>query len=290
MGLLPVEGDRVALDALGAQDGGQRQTEPLQDGPLLDVEFEVSGDVLALRGRVADAVDVDVAGAQRGFQRDAVAVGAGAVCGNGVGAGEGGGAEEGAAKARAFLVGPVDQAEGEGRPAVVILGGSGQNFKRGDDAECAVEPAAVGDRVQMATQDEGFGRRAGQGDPGVAGGVQVAGDAGAAREAAELPGEPVASALPGGRKGEPLGSVGVGGKRGEFAKVGENAVWIGGHGLLSFPWGELPSPLLLASRYCICSVSTRTGVCFRSVATGPRPDGMPIATQCTFRSPLYPLI
>ena len=118
-------------------------------------------------------VDVDVAGGEGGFHGDAVAVGAGAVGGDGVRAGEGGGAEERAAEARAFLVGPVDQADGEGRAAVVVAGDGGEDFERGDDAERAVEPTAVGDGVEVAAEDEGFGRGSGKGDPVVAGGVAM---------------------------------------------------------------------------------------------------------------------
>ena len=81
MSFLAVEGDGVAFDSLGAEDGGEREAEALEDGALLDVEFEVGGDVFALAGGIADAVDVDVDGAQGCFQGDAVAVGAGAVGG-----------------------------------------------------------------------------------------------------------------------------------------------------------------------------------------------------------------
>ena len=162
MGFLAVEGDGVALDAFGAEDGGEGKAEALEDGALLDVEFEVGGDVFAFAGGVADLVDVDVAGGEGGFEGDAVAVGAGAVGGDGVGSGEGGGAEERAAEARAFLVGPVDQADGEGRTAIGVAGDGGEDFERGDDAERAVEPAAVGDGVEVAAEDEGaWARRRG---------------------------------------------------------------------------------------------------------------------------------
>ena len=98
-------------------------------GPLLDVEFEVGGDVAAFGGRIADAFDVDLALPQGVFEADAVAIGAGAIGLNGVRAGEGGGPEEAAAEARAFLVGPVHQANGEGRPAVEVLGQSGAGLR-----------------------------------------------------------------------------------------------------------------------------------------------------------------
>jgi hypothetical protein len=76
----------------------------------------------------------------------------------------------------------------------------------------------------MAAEDEGPGRGAGEGDPGVAGGVEVAGYFGPAGEVREFGGEPVAGLLPGGGEGEALGAVGVGGEGGEFAEVGDDLV------------------------------------------------------------------
>ena len=157
MGFLAVEGDGVSFHSFRTEDGGEREAEAFEYGTLLDVEFEVGGDVFALAGGVTDVVDVDVAGGEGGFEGDAVAVGAGAVGGDGVGAGEGGGAEERAAEARAFFVGPVDEADSEGRFAVGIAGDGSEDFESGDDAERAVEPAAVGDGVEVRAEDEGFG-------------------------------------------------------------------------------------------------------------------------------------
>jgi len=221
-----MEGNGVALDALGAEDDGEGEAEALEDGALLDVEFEVGGDVFLFGGGVADAVDVDFAVGEGGIQGDAVAVGADAVGVDGVSAGEGGGAEERAAEASAFFVGPVDEADGDWRAAVEVVGEGGEDFEGGHDAEGAVEPAAVGDGVKVGAEDEGFGRGAGERDPGIAGGVEVAGDG----EAAEFGGEPVAGFEPSGGEGDALGAVGVGGEGGQFAEVGDDAVWVDGHG------------------------------------------------------------
>src|SRR6185437_14473487 len=139
VGFLAVEGDGVALNAFGAEDCGEREAETLEDRTLLDVKLEIGGDVLALARGVAYAVDVDVALGESGFEANAVAIGAYAVGGDRMRAGEGGGAEEGAAEARAFLVRPVDDAEGEGRAAVVLASEGSEGFQRGDDAERAVE-------------------------------------------------------------------------------------------------------------------------------------------------------
>ncbi len=90
------------------------------------------------------------------LEADAIAVGAAAVGLNTVRAGECGGPEEAAAEARALLVGPVHQANGDGRLAVEVLSQRAQHFECGENAQCAIEPAAVGYGVKMAAQDEGL--------------------------------------------------------------------------------------------------------------------------------------
>ena len=87
---------------------------------------------------------------ERVGQGDAVAVGQPA---HGVGverAGAGARAEQAAAEARALLVGPVDELE---RERARLGGERAQHLERGDDAERAVEPAAVGHRVEVAADD-----------------------------------------------------------------------------------------------------------------------------------------
>ena len=54
---LPVEGDGVALDALGAGDDGEGKSAGLEDGALLDVKLEVGGGVFLLDGGVGDLLD-----------------------------------------------------------------------------------------------------------------------------------------------------------------------------------------------------------------------------------------
>jgi hypothetical protein len=74
---------------------------------------------------------------------------------------KGGRTEQTAAEARAFFVGPVDQADGYGRPAVKLGGEAAKNFEAGEEIEAAVEPTAVGDGIEVASDQQGFLRFAG---------------------------------------------------------------------------------------------------------------------------------
>jgi hypothetical protein len=142
-----------ALDAEGAEDDAERQVERLEHGSLLDVQLEVGGGVLELPARLDRAVEVDAVLAQCVRQRDPVAVGQPPqLVLVGHRAGRRRRAEQRAAEARALLVGPVDQAHGQRRLA--LLRDPPQHLDTGDDVEAAVEPAAVRHRVDVAADQE----------------------------------------------------------------------------------------------------------------------------------------
>ena len=109
MGFLAAEGDGPALHALGSLHDAEGQVEFFQDGALLNVELEVSGEVFLLNSGIADAFDRVPAVTEDGFEGKAVAIGPDAVGFDGVRSGEGRGAEEAAAKASALFVSPIDQ-------------------------------------------------------------------------------------------------------------------------------------------------------------------------------------
>ena len=67
---------------------------------------------------------------------------------------ERGGAEQAAAEARAFFVGPIDQADRDRRAAVVLAREAAQDFEAGQHAEAAIEPAAVRDGIEMAADEQ----------------------------------------------------------------------------------------------------------------------------------------
>ena len=64
------------------------------------------------------------------------------------------GTEETAAKSRALLVRPIDQADGDRRLAVVLFRDAAQHRERGHHAESTVQPAAIGNRVEVAADDQ----------------------------------------------------------------------------------------------------------------------------------------
>ena len=115
-------------------------------------------------------------------RRDAIAIGADAIGGDAeCGAGEGGRAEQAAAEARAFFVGPIDQTNRDWRRAVEFGGDAAEDFEAGENVQGAVEPAAIGDGIEMAADEQGLFGFAGERDPVVAGGVVVMFDGQAAQ-------------------------------------------------------------------------------------------------------------
>jgi hypothetical protein len=233
VGFLTVERDDVAFDALGAEDDGERQAEVLEDGPLLDVKFEVGGGVSLFAGRFGETVDFYTATAKGVFELDAVAIPASAIGGNGVGASEGGGAEQAATEARAFFVGPIDQTDGDRRSAAEFFGETAEDFETGEDVERAVKPAAIGGGIEVATDEEAFFGSAWQRGPVVSGGVVVVFDG----KLGELFGEPLTGAEPGVRPGDALSTGVVGGERSELFELGDGAFGIKTHERSRFGMG-----------------------------------------------------
>ena len=171
MSRLAAPGDPVPLDAERAEDDAEREIERLEDRPLLDVELEVGGGASRARDRASSArVEVDAVRGERVGKRDAVAVRELAqLVLVGHRAGGRARAEEAAAEARALLVGPVDEPHRDRRRPFV--GDAPQHLGAGDDVEAAVEPAAVRHRVDVAADEDGALRLAGEREPLVAGRV-----------------------------------------------------------------------------------------------------------------------
>ena len=162
------ERDRVALDAEAADHGRGGLARLLQPRALLDVQLEIGGDVGQLG--LAHRVEVDVVLLQRVRERDALVV---LEVADRVGverARRGGGAEQAAPEARALLVGPVDQLQRDrGRLALVRA----QHLDRGQQAEAAVEPAAVRHGVDVRADDDDLLALAGDRRPQVPGDVAL---------------------------------------------------------------------------------------------------------------------
>ena len=100
-----------------------------------------------------------------------------------------------------------------------------EDFEAGDDVEAAVEPAAVGDGVEVATDEECFFGLAGKSDPVVGGCVVVVFDG----EIVQFAREPFACFLPGVGPGYSLGSLVVAGEGEEFFEFVDGALGVEGH-------------------------------------------------------------
>jgi hypothetical protein len=217
--------DPVPLDAERAEDDTERQLQRLEHRSLLDVQLEVGGCVRELRPRIERGVEVDAESPDRLGQRRAVGVlQRTQVVLVGHRAGSGRGAEEGAAEAGALLVGPGDEPDGQRRLA--LLGDPAQHLGGGDDVERAVEPAAVGDRVEMPAEDERALVGAAQRPPLVAGRIEALLRA----RAIELPRHPLLRAAPGICPGDPLRPVLVARQLLQLAQLGDRSGGIEGHG------------------------------------------------------------
>src|ERR1700733_7142226 len=144
VGFLTQKGHSVALDTFGTEDSSQGEVHALKDRALLDMHLKIGRGVLALQGCVADRADVDAAGGQCLFETLAGRVGTVTIGFNGMRAGKCRGAEKAATEARAFFIGPVNKANGDGRFAVVLSIDSLEHGIGGEDAETTVKPAAVG--------------------------------------------------------------------------------------------------------------------------------------------------
>ena len=128
--------------------------------------------------------------------------------------------QQAASEARAFFVGPVHELHRHRRWR---RGVKPQRLERRRDAQRAVEPAAVGHRIEMAADDHGLRRGAGQRHPVVAGRIGLDVQA----ELRDLAGEPGARIAPDRSPGEALGAVGIRGPRGELAQIGDDALGAG---------------------------------------------------------------
>ena len=195
-----------------------RQPFALEHRALLDVELEVGDGSVEPRPGARRGVEVDPVGGERVDERDAVAVLDVADAAGLEGAGGEARAEQRAPEARALLVGPVDERDGHGR----LAGGRerAQDLEPAEDAERAVEPAAVGDRVHVAAEDHRPLARPGEDGPEVARLVDVDRH----RQLGQALAQPGAGGRPRVGPRDPLGAALVLGELAQGAEVGERAL------------------------------------------------------------------
>ena len=189
------------------------------------MQFEISGRVLPLTRGFGEAIDLDAATPQRRFERNAILVSANAVCLDAVGTGKGGRSQQASAEARAFFVGPVDQANRYGWTARVFVRETAQDFECGQDVQTAVEPAAVRHRIEMPAKQQRLFRCSAQGDPTVARGVQMMFH----RQAGELGLKPLARLEPDVGPGNALSAVFIARQFAQFFQFGHRSLRIQAH-------------------------------------------------------------
>jgi len=85
------------------------------------------------------------------FEANAILVGPAAVGLDGMRSSESGRAKQAASEARAFFIGPIDQPHGKRRTTVIFFCKLAKNFESRHHTERTIQPAAVGHRVEMAS-------------------------------------------------------------------------------------------------------------------------------------------
>ena len=166
------ESNHMPLHAEGAEHDAGGFVHRLEDRPLLDVELEIGAriDRLQLRVRVGHPIEDHAVLLQRVDQRRPVAilqrahlVDLEAPC-------SGRRSEQASTKARPFFVRPVDEGQRDWRHRTRV---HPKRFEPRDDAETAVEPAAVRHRIKMAAHQDCRRRGAWQRHEIVAGGISA---------------------------------------------------------------------------------------------------------------------
>ena len=171
VGGLADEADHVAREAKGAEDNSGGFVHGFEDTALFDVEFQIGFGVDALERLVSaeHGAQLDTIFAEDIFDTAALRVGERANLVELEAGGCGRRAQKAAAETRAFLIGPIHELESD--RGFGSAGIAAERFEGGDDAESSIEPAAVRHGIEMAAEDDGLVRGAGDGDPVVAGGV-----------------------------------------------------------------------------------------------------------------------
>jgi hypothetical protein len=168
---LAAEDQPLPLDALRAGDRADAEAAVLEHRSLLDVHLDIGLGVGHAGARRVEVLDVDPVRGEHGRELVAVAIGQRAQHAEVERPHRRRAPEEAAPEPGPLLVGPVDERHRHRRDAVG--GQRAQQLEPGHHAECAVEPAALRDAVEVAAHDEHVRTGAGQHRPQVAGGVGV---------------------------------------------------------------------------------------------------------------------
>ena len=217
---LPVEGDEIALDPDGSEHYAEGIAEVLEDRSLLDVELEIGGAILLLELGLRRVLEFYPHRFERVDEEDAGLVLEIAHVLDVEVAREGARTEEASTEAGAFLVGPVHELDGDRGLALSLE--VAQYLEASDHVPAAVEPAAVGDGVEVAADQKGLRALAFEGRPGIARGVLAMWDA----DRIELLVEKIEGLEPGIGERDALRARFVLREGPEFLQVGDRALGI----------------------------------------------------------------
>ncbi len=213
---LSSEPEHVALDPECSDDHAGGRAERSQYRPLLDVQLEVRARVDGLQPpmRFRQGLEADAVIAQRVSEGDAGSI-ARARCGLEIDTASGCRRAEQAHAEASFLVGPVDQPQRDRQIMVLI---DTQRFERREDAERAVQPSTVWNRIEVRSENDRRRRAAGQSRPRIPGLVEL----GVQADGRELFSEPGACALPHRAPRHALGALVVRRQRRELTQIADD--------------------------------------------------------------------
>ena len=194
------------------------------------MQFEICSDILALRGRVPNPVNVNAHLLQSRFQRNPVPIRPSPVGRNRLRPRKCRRSEQAAAKTRPLLIRPIHQSHSKRRFSVVFFRQIPHHLKSRNHAEASIQPAAVGNRVKMAAENKRLLARAPQRDPLISRGIEVS----LHRKADQLAPKPFARLEPCGCKRNPLRPVSVGRQVAKLAQIRNYISWL--------KWHTIPPP------------------------------------------------
>ena len=145
--------DAMALDAERAEHDAERQVEALEDRSLLDVQLEVGRRVASWRAlRARGRGRLRARRVRRGSETPSRSTSCRSSSWSRIDPAAARRAEQAAAEAGAFLVGPVDEPHGHGRRP--FRGDPAHDLDARHDVQAAVEPAAVRHRVDVPADQQ----------------------------------------------------------------------------------------------------------------------------------------
>ena len=221
---LAFEGNGPPFHAAGALHDGEGLAEIEKHRPLLDVELQVGGGVFLPGCGVLDLFEINPVRGDGIRQGDAVLVLQPARLVHVEVSGKSGGAEEAFPEARALLIRPIDDLDGDRWFSGKLLVDAAHDLHPGHDVQATVEPAAVRYGIDMAADEESFFRLTGEGEPEVSRGIRLGGDG----KIRHFPFQPFPRLGPCFRESDALGAILIAGEGAEFLEFVDGAFGIGG--------------------------------------------------------------